>query len=108
MAFFSRFFLSASHLATHFAIFARLDSLPTLTVAIILTQLNDMAKHVNSLNDECSEYGTGYSWTVGVDFGETRRSEYEKFCSDAFVRIAAIEGERSAPGWLYLEKNISI
>ena len=71
MTAFSRFFLSASHLATHFAIFARLDSLPTLTVAIILTQLNDMAKHVNSLNDECSEYGTEYSCTVGVDLGET-------------------------------------
>lgn len=53
------FFLSASHFANHFAILARLDSLPTLTVAIILTQVKDMAKHVNSLNDECSEYGTG-------------------------------------------------
>jgi len=53
------FFLSASHLANHLAILARLDSLPTLTVAMIFTQLNDMAKHVNSLKDECSEYGTG-------------------------------------------------
>jgi len=55
----TRFFLSASHFVNHFAILARLDSLPTFTVAIIFIQLKDMAKHVNSLKDECSEYGTG-------------------------------------------------
>jgi hypothetical protein len=54
----ARFVLSVSHFPNHFAILARLDSLPTLTVAIIFTHLRDMAKHVNSLKDECSEYGT--------------------------------------------------
>lgn len=68
-----RFFLSASHLATHFAIFPLEFSLPTLTVAIIFPQLNDIAKQVNSKNEECSEYGTGKSCNIDVEFRAGRR-----------------------------------
>lgn len=53
------FLRSASHFSTHLVIFPRETSLPTFTVAIIFPHSNDSAKHVNSKNDECSEYGTG-------------------------------------------------
>ena len=65
---FPLFFLSASHLSTHLPIFPLEFSLPTLTVAIILPQSNDIAKHVNSKNELCSEYGTPYICSVDVEF----------------------------------------
>lgn len=55
-----RFIFSACHFSNHFFILPRLFSLPTFTVAIILTSDpgTDRAKHVNSKKLECSEYGT--------------------------------------------------
>lgn len=64
---FPRFFLSASHRSTHFAILPLDVSLPTLTVAIIRAQSNDSAKHVSSKNELCSEYGTPYTCKVAVE-----------------------------------------
>lgn len=52
---FPLFFLSASHFSTHLPIFPLEFALPTFTVAIILPHPSDIAKHVSSKNELCSE-----------------------------------------------------
>jgi hypothetical protein len=84
-------------LATHFAILPLEFSLPTLTVAIILPQLKDIAKQVSSKNEECSEYGTGKSCIDGVEFRAGWRFTYVKVLWLEGDMIDEIGGSWSAP-----------
>lgn len=52
------FFLSCAHLSHHPFILSLPLALPTLTVGITFSILNEQQKTVSSLKELCSEYGT--------------------------------------------------
>lgn len=102
-------FLSISQRSTHFAIFILDLSFPTFTVAIIFTQSHDIAKHVSSKNELCSEYGTPYICTANVDFCMGFRSECVKDRDCPRDMMDGMGGLRSLPGGgVYLQWTLLI
>lgn len=87
-----RFLRSASHRAIQAEIFARLAALSTFTVATIRAQSSESAKHVNSKNELCSEYGTPKNCALGVEPRAGRRSAYVNSRCGGRARMEAMDG----------------
>jgi len=101
--------ISLDHLSNHLVIFPRPDSVPTFTVATILSHRVLNAKQVSSRNDECSEYGTPYNMCLDVELRMGVRDEGRKLLDCMRVMRGASAGRVSVPAggeYLVISKNV--